>query len=207
MSSKKIRSLINQDKFQEALNVCDEILRVNPNDSTVIILKAQILAMPIPEISNPTLSAKLLIDFLKKDSFNADMHEALGQTYEHGLGDYHLAMEEYKKTIELEPKRAGAYYALADLYQHPGVLMTTKESLEYLKKAVFYAPSSWEIRRSLGTRLWESENYDKAILEFETALKCVPGPDEYSSNQIKEWIKRLQDRVSYKDGYIAALQK
>lgn len=197
----EIRFLFIQGRFHEALNKCDEILREDTDNVDVIIMKAQILAIPDPEISDPSIAINILKNALTIKPNCAELHEALGNVYELGIGNYVKAAKEYKKTIQLNPKKSKTLYTLAALYQHPGVQMSNEEALAYLQKAITLEPCNWEIRRELGTRWWESGNREKAKSEYEAALKCIPPPDDLSRKQIEDWLKKVEKNIVFKDGY------
>ena len=197
----EIQHLFAQSRFNEALDKCNELLKEDPNNLEILITKARILAIPAPEVSNPNLAMNLLKKAIKTNPIHAELHEALGDVYNLGTGDYELAIEEYKKAIELNPEKAQLYYALASLYQHPGVHISNEEVLAYLQKAINLNPCNWELRRELGTRLWESGNLEKAEREYENALKCKPLPDDSSKKQIELWLDKVKDGIVFKKGY------
>lgn len=197
----EIQYLFTQDRFREALDKCDELLRQNPNNLDILITKTRILAIPIPEVSDPDIAVSLLKKALTEKPNNAELHEALGDVYSLGEGDYALAIEEYKKSIELNPKKARVYCALAGLYQHPRVSMSNEEALAYLQKAITLDPHNWEIRRDLGILWWENGNLEKARQEYEVALQCKPPPDDLSMKQIERWLEKVKSKVAFKVGY------
>ncbi len=202
----EVQHLFAQDRFRDALDRCNELLREAPDNSGILITKARILAIPAPEVSNPDLAVSLLKNALERNPNCAELHEALGDVYDLGMGDYALSFEEYKKAIELNPEKARVYYALASLYQHPGVHMSNEEALAYLQKAVILDANNWEIRRELGTRWWECGNLEEARREYESALQCNPPPDDLSRERIEGWLEKVQGGVAFEYGYRVVLK-
>jgi Flp pilus assembly protein TadD len=198
---REAKTLLSQGRYREALERCDEVLRESPREADSLALKAQILSYPVPGISNPQMAAGLLESALAREPDSAKLHEALGDVYRDGLGDYARAEAEYSKSIGLDPRNAGVYYAIASLYQHPGVEMTTLDAIAFLRNAVRLEPSNWETRRDLATRLWEAGEVQGAEQEYEVALGCRPGPDARSRDQITIWLEKLREGTAFSKGY------
>jgi Flp pilus assembly protein TadD len=199
------KALLSQGRYHEALERCDEILRESPREMDSLTLKARILSYPVPGISNPKMAAGLLKNALAGEPDSATLHEALGDVYRDGMGDYVRAKAEYSKSIELDPSNARAYYAVASLYQHPGVQMTTLDAIAFLQNGVRLEPNNWETRRDLATRLWEAGEVHSAEQEYEVALGCRPGPDARSRDQITSWLEKLREGATFSKGYRAVI--
>lgn len=202
-----IKELYAKGDFLGAVDKCKKILEEDPDNFEILIMMTSILSIPVPEVNNENLAINLLETAIKKHPENADLHRALGDVHNHGTGDYEVAVEEYKKAIELNQNDWYSYYLLAGLYKYPGVELSAEEAIRLLKKAISINPNDWQTRRELGTLLWKIGSLEDAKREYKAALECEPPPDYYSREQLKGFLQKLEKGVSYESGYLIKIER
>ena len=120
-------------------------------------------------------------ELLKKDSNNLDAHKLLGRIYLRSLGDgqnggpsgqvLQLAIAEYTKIVELEPKSIEDRLLLGQLYS---VNHDSAKAEEQFKKAQKIDPSSEEVVLNLARLYSEQGDIQRSI----EVLKAIPDDDQ-----------------------------
>ena len=87
-------------------------------------------------------------------------------------GQYARAEEDFKRSIELEPRNADGYRRLATVYQK---LDRPQEAFKVLRRAVEVAPDDFTSYERLGSFYFDSGEYEKAAEELRAAVKRNTG--------------------------------
>jgi predicted AlkP superfamily phosphohydrolase/phosphomutase/Flp pilus assembly protein TadD len=108
---------------------------------------------------------------------NADAHNNLGQRYQQ-RGEFHKAIEEYKKAIAMRPDFYGAYNNIAVCY---GKLQRYDEAEAALLKTIDIKPDDFYAMNNLAVMNVERRQLDRAI---EYARMCVATEPGYVNGRI-----------------------
>jgi tetratricopeptide (TPR) repeat protein len=103
-----IQLLILKNRLEEAAKIDDEILKINPQDSDGLILRAQIKLRQ----GRPSEAVTALQDVLPRDPDNAAAHFQLGVAFDQ-LGDQSRAASEWREAVRLRPDFLDAHRSLA----------------------------------------------------------------------------------------------
>jgi tetratricopeptide (TPR) repeat protein len=193
-----IKSFISRDRFKEALEYCENILKDNPNNIEVILQKTWILSTPIPEVSNPKSAIILLINLIPNWSILSDLHKALGLAYE-ADGQYGQAAEAYQVSLSIKPDQPDIYVALASLCGASGVKISLHDAIKYLEKAIASSPNKWELHNSLAWYYWRDADLYRASEQYRISLACNPGPDIHWRKIIEERLQRAEKGGKWND--------
>ena len=85
------------------------------------------------------------------------------------------AIETYRKLIELDPKRVGAYNNLANIHYTLG---QTDEAIRIWKKAIEVQPNFLDAQLNLGKILYTRGELKESAVHFNTVLTLDPGNAE-----------------------------
>ncbi len=94
-------------------------------------------------------------------SLRADMQRRLGDI-KLSKGQYELAIREYRRSLELDPKDPETYFGLAEAYRVKGLYGDAEAQL---RQALRLDPGHQEARLNLGVVLLHQENWAEAIVE------------------------------------------
>jgi serine/threonine-protein kinase len=86
-------------------------------------------------------------------------------------GKYDLALQEYQRALELDPRSADAVIGLAESYDSAG---RTADAEAAFRKAIALRPDSWEGYNHLGSFLDDHQRFDEAIAQFHHAIELTP---------------------------------
>ncbi|MFQ5454578.1 MAG: tetratricopeptide repeat protein [Nitrospirota bacterium] len=109
-------------------------------------------------------------DNLKKTPDSSTVHSDLGLNYARN-GNIDMAIEEYKKAIELLPKFYFAHYNLGMAYFNKGDI---DSALNKYRDTLRVAPGFYEAHYRIGLIYQRQGNMDKAIDEYKKALSINP---------------------------------
>ncbi len=123
---------------------------------------------------------ELLQDAARKYPKEKEIHYALGWYYQATLRDYDKAIDEYNKTLELDPNHVGALNQLGYTYLSMG---DYEKTIEYLKRAIARNPEFPDPLDSLGDVYFRMGRLDEALTKFKEALEIRPD-FLYSSHNI-----------------------
>ncbi|MFA4852356.1 MAG: tetratricopeptide repeat protein [Bacteroidales bacterium] len=116
---------------------------------------------------------KKTIEYIDKalaiDKINAKAYFMKGMTYKE-TGDTAKAVSNFKKTIDHDPEYYHAFIQLGILFS----VKKNKLAVDYFMNAIKLNPKSTEARYGLGMFYQETEEYDKAIIEYDSILRIDP---------------------------------
>jgi type IV pilus assembly protein PilF len=104
---------------------------------------------------------------LKEDSAGAaDLNYQLGARY-YRNGEYELARDRLLYSLDIDPKNAAAYSALALTYER---LDNMRLATDAYQKAVRAAPKNYDVLNTYAVFLCRNQQYDEAIEYFDRAV-------------------------------------
>jgi tetratricopeptide (TPR) repeat protein len=86
-------------------------------------------------------------------------------------GKYDLALQEYQRALQLDPRNADAIIGLARSYDSAG---RTADAEAAFKKAIALRPDSWDGYNSYAAFLNDHERYADAVAQFRHAIQLTP---------------------------------
>lgn len=110
--------------------------------------------------------------------------------------NWHAAIKEYRRTVELDPKFVKARISLADALTELGQL---DQAVVVLTVAVFTAPDYYDAVYRRGRTCLRMENYRQALRDMDSALRLVP--DSADAHYWRGWtlLKLGKVREAFKD--------
>jgi predicted CXXCH cytochrome family protein len=121
-------------------------------------------------------------------------------------GELDLAEQEYRAAIQLEPRLAGSYVNLSDLYRSQ---QRDSEAADLLKKAIAFIPSDAGLHHALGLTLVRLKQLPAALAELQRAAQMAPDNLQYQyvlavaleslrqPSQALQCVRRLLKRHPY----------
>jgi tetratricopeptide (TPR) repeat protein/TolB-like protein/predicted Ser/Thr protein kinase len=100
----------------------------------------------------------------------SDGHTCLGDVY-NGTGKYELAVEQFRRAVELEPTSDAAYRGLGLAYERLG---KPKEAEETYRRAIALRPHYWAGYSWLGVFYYFQARYAQAVEMFDQIVKLAP---------------------------------
>lgn len=195
-----IKSYIAQKQWQKAIDICQQTLNDNPNQSEVYRLWGKALVglgrlteaidiyqkLLVNNANEPTLYAEIGLLYSKQQK----LVEAVGQ-YEkalalkpewvdlqynlavilHQLEDWEKAIAGYQKTIALQPNYVAAYFNLGVLYDQRGEL---QKAIDNYNQVLKLQPNNNKAYSNLGSSLVKQEKFAAAIKIYQQGLKFDP---------------------------------
>jgi len=148
----------------EALTIINAAIKMDPKnpDNYIILGDAQLE-------KNPTDGSAPVKSYQKATSLNAKSPKGIlreGKLYQRGR-NYQLALEYYKKAMELDPTFAPAYREVAELYSLAG---QPAHSIENWKKYLELNNSDYARYRFMSA-LYNNKQYAEAVAEYENLKK------------------------------------
>lgn len=130
------------------------------------LAEARALLFDYPKAKAAALRALALDDNL------GAAHAVLAFSRLHGDWDWAGAETELRRSLEVEPRRAGTHLWYAILLEATG---RSAEAVKEAQQAVELAPDQANLRAGLGYRLYWAGRYDEAVKELHAALEMDPG--------------------------------
>jgi tetratricopeptide (TPR) repeat protein len=163
---KRIESLVEAGKLQEAIAVCDEILATSPDNAAALTMKGHAYSdMGRPAEALPFFqAAKLYLPTYPPIRFN------LAQAFE-AVGDGKAALEEYGEALKLDGDYAQARASRGALRQQLG---DAEGALADFDELVKRAPDSARMRMLRGGFHLSTGRPEAARADFEAALGMDP---------------------------------
>lgn len=116
---------------------------------------------------------KKTIEYIDKalaiDKINAKAYFMKGMTYKE-TGDTAKAISNFQTTIDQDPEYYHAFIQLGILFS----VKKNKLAVDYFMNAIKLNPKSIDARYGLGMFYQETEEYDKAIIEYDSILRIDP---------------------------------
>jgi serine/threonine protein kinase/tetratricopeptide (TPR) repeat protein len=100
----------------------------------------------------------------------ASIHMIMGRVQK-DLGSFDLALSEYQRAVQAEPRNADAILGLADVYAAEG--RYTDAEVMYRRSAAL-RPDYWQGFNALGLFLKHQHRYDEAAEEFKKVIQLTP---------------------------------
>ena len=159
--------LHQQGLFQEAGNLYESVLAVDPHNSDALHL----LGLIALQTQNFQIAADLISQAINQSPDNALFYCNQGVALKN-LGQYHAAIESYNNAIRLKPDYAEAYnnrgISQKELQLYP-------DALESFAQAIYHYPHFAEAYSNSGIVLHRLGQLKAAIDSFNTAISLQPG--------------------------------
>ena len=212
--------LYRNKKYDQALDIVNELLKLNPNNSQYYNLKGRNLSAMTHyddalsafhkaielEPDNASFHNGIGIVYLKKKSYdnalleygkaieldpnNALYHNLLGEAYVE-IQHYEEALSECYKSIELEPENAFYHACIGQIYFK---MQQYDQALEKFYKSTKLNPKVADYHNYIANTYEELERYDEAVLEYHKAIELEPEKVKYHV-----CLGDLYDKTQHKD--------
>jgi tetratricopeptide (TPR) repeat protein len=186
--------LLDQGKFDEAIAVLREALRLDPNHANArhnLVATYNNQGAELLEQGKFDEAIAVLREALRLDPNDTDTRHNLVATYNNqgaklgGQGKYTEAIAALRKALHLDPDQAEARQNLIAAYTSQGAKLGGQgkytEAITALREALRLDPNRAEARQNLiaaytnqGAKLFGQGNYAKAIAKFSKALDLDP---------------------------------
>lgn len=216
---KAVKSLIKNNKYEEAMNVCLDILKINPLDGHAYYTWGYCLekmerydeaiekfkkALEINPKSDHYLwhwgnclrkqgkYEEAIEKFKKAIEFKPSCYQAHGAWGDclRDMERYDEAEQKYLKAIEINPKYEDVYLALGGSFQKQ---RRYDEAIEVYRRLLKVNPSSESAYGFWGTCLRKKKLYEEAIKKYQEVLKINPK----SKSAYSGWASTLIEMKQY----------
>ena len=180
----KAISLFKKKDFDEAKNICEEILEIEPKNFDVLHLYGIISF----QTKNYDLSAELISKAIKINSNNAEAYNNLGIAFKK-LNKFDSALESWNQAIKINPNFFEAYNNRGLIFVE---LKRLDDALESWNKAVEINPNFAEAYNNQGNVLSRMKKFNEALSSYNNAIKINPNFAEAYNNRaniLKEFKK------------------
>lgn len=180
---------INREKYEKAEDIIIAYSNQYPTNLNILVTLAKVKEMK----NDFTSSVATYKDILQKNRNFRPALEGLAQLRlqiaENLEKDnrFQMAIEEYKKIIELTPNYFIAYYKLGNLYHK---INNNQLALFFLEKGLEIQKEHYELNRLLGIIYYNFNNNTKAV---QLLLKCI----EHEENDIE--VLRILSDIFFKE--------
>lgn len=158
--------LRQQEKFDVALNVYQEILETEP-DFPEVHVKASFLLYRLQDANNALNEAKAA---LAENPNDAEAHKNEGLALEEAQ-KFDAAIAEYKEALRIKPDYSVVHYDLGLLYFD---MHSYDDSIAEYKKAIALDPNNSAAHNNLGNAYKSKGDEVSAVLEFREAKRLNP---------------------------------
>ena len=97
-------------------------------------------------------------------------HVTLARLHE-SSGQHDLALQEFQRALDINPRESSALSGLAEAYEHSGRIADAEAAL---KKAAALQPDSWDALDNLGNFYDRQGKYPEAMEQYKKALALTP---------------------------------
>ncbi len=113
----------------------------------------------------------------------------LGRTYRE-LGDSELAIKYLEEGADFTTptNKAGPFYDIAQIYEKDG---NTEKAVEFYLKSIQDDPNIWDSRMALGSIYEAQEEFDRALVEYRSALDLDPSLVEVN-DKVREIVAAVE---------------
>ncbi len=129
----------------------------------------------------------------------ANEHYMKGVRY-YNSGKITKAVDEWKKTVELNPKHADAQFSLGLAYEQAGDVLKDEDkvsesrtayrtAINYYRKVSRLMPQDHAVQNNLANVHYALGNYEKAAAGYENAIQLKPGEPDYHYNLANTYSK------------------
>jgi len=217
-------TLVNLQRYQEAVAEFREALRINSNDANahnglgsalnnlqrydeaVAEYREALRIYPNFGFAHKNLGSTLyylqryeeaIAEFreaLRIDPSNANAHYDLGTTL-YRLKRYEDASEEFRATIRFNPNNANAHYDLGNTLAD---LNQCDESAQEFRVVLSINPNDAQSHYNLGNALFRLKRFDEAIAEYREAIRINPNNTDAHNNlgQALNNLNRYEEAVT-----------
>jgi len=98
------------------------------------------------------------------------VYVTLGRIHDSG-GKYDLALQEFQRSLQLDPRNADSLIGLAGSYENAGRVADAEAAF---KKAIVLRPDNWDGYNGLGVFYDRHSRYDEAITQLRHAIDLTP---------------------------------
>jgi cellulose synthase operon protein C len=154
--------------YSQAFSTLERVLRQDPSRKNV---RRRLVDMAMMGRRYQDAKEHLEQFLLKQSPEDAELWELLGQCHAE-IGEYELAIEKFKRAIEIDPNRVQVYPRLATLLRYH--FSRPKEADELMKKMVKINPKSAQAHFLRGSYLKGLELDDQAMEEALQSLELEP---------------------------------
>ncbi len=160
------------------------------------------------------LSPKEKVVLTKRSTINAEAFDlnlrARNLLYRRTKSNLELAIQLFRKAIDLDPRYASAYAGLGEAYVTYHIDYETKDiwfekSIEASFKALMYDPNLSEAYTSLGLAYFSNRSYDEALLAVNKVIELdqnnftaywILGRIYYSTDKYHEAVEQFEKAIS-----------
>ena len=167
-------SLFQKRKFEEAKNICEEILQIEPKNFDVMHFYGIISY----QTGNYTLSAELINKAVRINSNNAEAYNNLGLAFTR-INKFDSALESFNQAIKINSNFFEAYNNRGLIFIR---LERFKDALESFIKAGEINPNYAEAYYNHGNLLFEIKKFDESLFSYNKAIKINPNYTEAYNN-------------------------
>ncbi|MGE0076633.1 MAG: tetratricopeptide repeat protein [Bacteroidales bacterium] len=159
-------------KFSDAIEAYDFCIAVDPTYSSAYHNKGNTLA----SIEKYAEAAKVFAELSELETDNPRVFALLGECYEK-TNRLDLALDNYNKSIVIDPEYAEGYYGI-------GIVMAARQkydiSLNFIKRAIALDSEQYDFWLGLGRVYYDINNIPEAINAYREATTLNPDePDAY----------------------------
>jgi tetratricopeptide (TPR) repeat protein len=169
-------------------------LRKNPRDVAVLI---QIGALEFEYFHHHEIAIDYLQRAIELDPKNIDAHFWLAACLYHDFCDYERARQMLEKALQLDPARADCLSLLASISWHSGEPLIN--AINYLRKAIKFAPDWPLLRHKLATLLLELNQIEQAEQQIREALALVRPLPRQTQNEVEYYYENVVTGRAWSD--------
>ncbi|MFA6055931.1 MAG: tetratricopeptide repeat protein [Thermodesulfovibrionales bacterium] len=183
--------------LQRAGNICEKIVKIQPNNITAANLLG-IICYQLKDYDSAIKYSKKLIN-LNPD--NDQAYYRLAYSLEE-KGEVDEAIMHYQKSLSINPNFAAAYYNLGTIFQDKRIY---DEAISHYQKALQIDQNLYEAYYNLGLIFSEKGRFNEAIAYYQKALQINPELVDayYNLGNAYRNVKQLDEAIIY---YQKALQ-
>jgi len=167
-------SLYQAGRWQEALQVCGQMLVIAPKQPDILALAGRICS----ELGNPLEAASFFEKAVALKRDFADAHYNLGNALMK-LGRADAAVESFRRAAKLRPELAAIHNNLGNALQ---MLNRWDDAATAYRRALQREPSSAALQRNLGIALEAQGQQQDATLAYQRAIALEPNWSKAYSN-------------------------
>ena len=226
----KIKKLIEEKHFEEAIKLCDEAIEKDDKDEDAYFQKASCY-FELKDYNTAIEELNKVIELnpnYEKAYFNRGLSKSYLKMYKEALEDFDFSIklnpnidrtyfeksiilfdiERYEeaiinlhKAIELNPNYEDAYFNIGSCQLE---LKNYEESIKYFNKVIELNPKNEYAYFNIGLSKIEQKNYEDAIKYFNEVLKLNPKEEGayYNIAYSKIIIKKYEEAIIYIEKFI-----